>query len=366
MPLYKQKGSTIWWVSLSHPDLARVRRSTGTDDRAEAQRLHDEWKAQLHRQPRIKGRTWGQAVMLWASEPGRSESDVLSMAKFGRAYPDRPLSQVTAESLAQALAFCETPSTYMRYRGRLMAILNVAKAQGWLLDVPKLPTKRVATKARQWITQEEWAKLYEKLPKHQKPMAKFAIETGLRQANVLGLTWDRIDMERRVMWIEAEDMKAEKALAVPLSDGAMDVLEACKGQHQQFVFTYAGKPIKEIKTAFQRACVEAGLGAFEPRAGVPQAGPEKGSVPHRTGRSTVRRERALDRKDSDADERFRRDPGARYVGFTWHGLRHTWATWHRLRGTPLDVLQKLGGWSDPRMVQNYAHFSSDYLAGFVK
>lgn len=331
MPLYKQKGSTIWWVSLSHPDLARVRRSTGTDDRAEAQRLHDEWKAQLHRQPRIKGRTWGQAVMLWASEPGRSESDVLSMAKFGRVYPDRPLSQVTAESLAQALAFCETPSTYMRYRGRLMAILNVAKAQGWLLDVPRLPTKRVAIKARQWITQEEWVKLYEKLPKHQKPMAKFAIETGLRQANVLGLTWDRIDIERRVMWIEAEDMKAEKALAVPLSDGAMDVLEACKGQHQQFVFTYAGKPIKEIKTAFQRACIEAGIGKMEA-----------------------------------TKPALSRDVRHRYVGFTWHGLRHTWATWHRLRGTPLDVLQKLGGWSDPRMVQLYSHFSPDYLAGFVK
>jgi len=128
----------------------------------------------------------------------------------------------------------------------------------------------------------------------------------------------------------------------------MDVLEACKGKHQQFVFTYAGKPIKEVKTAFQRACVEAGLGSY--------SGSGRG----------VRSEGALDRKNSDADERVRRPDSAHYVGFTWHGLRHTWATWHRLRGTPLDVLQKLGGWSDPRMVQNYAHFSPDYLAGFVK
>lgn len=259
-------------------------------------------------------------MILWASEPGRSESDVLSMAKFGRAYADRPLTQVTAENLTAALTFCRTPSTFMRYRARIMAILNLAKAQGWLLEVPTLPTKRIAAKPRKWITEEEWGRLFVKLPEHQRPMAKFAIETGLRQANVLGLTWDRVDIERRVVWVEAEDMKAEKPLAVPLSDGAIDVLKACKGVHPQFVFTYAGKPIKEVKTAFQRACVQAGLGSFG-------------------------------------------DDG--YAGFTWHGLRHTWATWHIQRGTPLDVLQKLGGWSDPRTVQNYAHHSPGYLAGFV-
>lgn len=54
-----------------------------------------------------------------------------------------------------------------------------------------------------------------------------------------------------------------------------------------------------------------------------------------------------------------------YTGFTWHGLRHTWATWHVQNGTPLDVLQKLGGWSDLRMVMNYAHHSPGYLAGFA-
>jgi integrase len=30
-------------------------------------------------------------------------------------------------------------------------------------------------------------------------------------------------------------------------------------------------------------------------------------------------------------------------GFRWHDFRHTWASWHAMGGTPLDVLQKLGG-----------------------
>jgi hypothetical protein len=46
-------------------------------------------------------------------------------------------------------------------------------------------------------------------------------------------------------------------------------------------------------------------------------------------------------------------------------LRHTWASWHVQAGTPLHVLQKLGGWESVEMVQKYAHLSSDHLAEYV-
>ena len=51
--------------------------------------------------------------------------------------------------------------------------------------------------------------------------------------------------------------------------------------------------------------------------------------------------------------------------FRWHDLRHTWASWHIQEGTPLHVLQELGGWSTPEMVQKYAHLSSEHLAQWV-
>jgi integrase len=41
--------------------------------------------------------------------------------------------------------------------------------------------------------------------------------------------------------------------------------------------------------------------------------------------------------------------------FRWHDLRHTWASWHVQNGTPLHILQELGGWSEIGMVQRYAH-----------
>jgi integrase len=51
--------------------------------------------------------------------------------------------------------------------------------------------------------------------------------------------------------------------------------------------------------------------------------------------------------------------------FRWHDLRHTWASWHVQAGTPLNVLQELGGWESVEMVRRYAHLSSEHLAGYV-
>lgn len=52
--------------------------------------------------------------------------------------------------------------------------------------------------------------------------------------------------------------------------------------------------------------------------------------------------------------------------FRWHDLRHTWASWHVKAGTPLQVLMELGGWSSMEMVLKYAHLSSDHLKHVAK
>lgn len=316
MSLYKQAGSDIYYADVYVPGQPRLRRSTGETDRRAAQKIHDEFKAALWKiDPGLKGKTWGRAVNKWADAEERSDSELLSLAKFGRAYKDRLLTAVTAESIDKALAFCETAGTYTRYRTMIAAILNLS-------DVKlKLVSRRdKKTKPRDWITHEQWERLRAELPAHMRPMAEFAVSTGLRQANVLGLTWSRVDIKRKVVWVEAEDTKADAAISVPLSKEAIHVLETQKDQHPEFVFTFRGKPIKEIKTAWQAASLRAGVG------------------------------RVVD---------------GRYLGFTWHGLRHTWATWHCQNGTPLEVLQKLGGWSDLRMVMNYAHHSPGHLASFA-
>lgn len=335
MSLYKQKTSEVWWSDLRHAG-QRVRQSTGETDRGQAQKRENEFQVALWQHvPDVKGRTWGQAVAAWLDVEHRSDSELLSLAKFGRGYADRALVDVTRENIHEALSFCKTAGTYMRYRTMIAAILNLAKTAGWLPSPPLLAVRRdKKTKPRDWLTQAQWGRLRAELPAHLLPAATFAIETGLRQDNVLGLTWGRVSVERRMVWVEAEDAKADQAIPVPLSDAALAVLVAQKAAPpyapkrgpappaSPHVFTFRGKRIHDVKTSFMAACVRAGLGTYETEDGG-------------------------------------------YEGFTWHGFRHTWATWHAQNGTPMEVLQKLGAWTDPRMVQRYAHHSPGYLAGFV-
>ena len=57
--------------------------------------------------------------------------------------------------------------------------------------------------------------------------------------------------------------KARTAIAVPLNDTALSVLSQRLGQHADYVFTYRGKPIKQVSTpAWHRARARAGIADF--------------------------------------------------------------------------------------------------------
>ena len=55
-------------------------------------------------------------------------------------------------------------------------------------------------------------------------MVRFSLETGLRRANVTGFKWNQVDLVRRCAWIQADQAKARKPIAVPLSDAAVLLL----------------------------------------------------------------------------------------------------------------------------------------------
>ena len=62
---------------------------------------------------------------------------------------------------------------------------------------------------------------------------------------------------RRVMWIHPDEAKARKAIGIPLSDSAIDILRDQIGQHHTHVFTYEfnchgnseRRPMREIGEA---------------------------------------------------------------------------------------------------------------------
>lgn len=305
MSLYR-RGKT-WWIDIVHQG-DRVRESTGLADKRQAQKFHDRRRAELW-QHRPAGRSWYVAIKLWLAVGERDEADRYRLRALG--IGDIPLEHVTADLIKARLAG-KRPANWQRYRNLVLAILNCAREAGWIAETPKLPSKDLPAGRIRWLTREEWDRLLGELPAHLKPLARFALATGLRQRNVTHLEWSQVDLSRGVAWIHADQAKGRKAIGIPLSDDAMAVLRGQIGQDRRWVFPYRGKPIGKIKTAWGKALQRAGI-----------------------------------------------------EDFTWHDLRHTWASWHIMNGTPIEVLQKLGGWSDIRMVLRYAHLAPEHLAGFA-
>lgn len=50
---------------------------------------------------------------------------------------------------------------------------------------------------------------------------------------------------------------------------------------------------------------------------------------------------------------------------SFHTLRHTFASWHIQSGTPLEVLQQLGGWGDLKMVMKYSHMAESHIKQYA-
>jgi integrase len=53
---------------------------------------------------------------------------------------------------------------------------------------------------------------------------KLSPEALRRKANVTGLEWSQVNLERRIAWIHPDQAKARKAIGVPLNAEAVLVL----------------------------------------------------------------------------------------------------------------------------------------------
>lgn len=319
MSLYKRKDSSVYWVKLHHSGKI-VQRSTGTADKVKAQEYHDRLKASLWEQERLGTRprySWQQAAGRWIEETSHKathKEDIAKLKWLHSILGELMLDEITLDVIARIKAARlkeASKSTASRYLALLRSILKRAVDEwDWLEKAPKVKLFKEAEGRIRFITPEQVQVLLQELPAHQKDMVLFALQTGLRQSNVLKLEWLEVNLEQGHMWVNAEQSKNRKPIAVPLNREALAVLHRQVGKHPARVFTYAGKPIANANThAWTNALKRAGI------------------------------------------ENFR-----------WHDLRHTWASWHRMQGTPTHELQQLGGWKTGAMVERYAHLAPDHLA----
>jgi integrase len=113
------------------------------------------------------------------------------------------------------------------------------------------------------LSPDEYTLLLAHCPAHIKPVVKVAYYTGMRQGEILNLTWGQVDIKEGFIKLEAGDTKTNDARLVPLTRELVEMFKAMpRGLPGVRVFTYRGQGLGAIKTAFKAAVKRAGIEDF--------------------------------------------------------------------------------------------------------
>lgn len=174
--------------------------------------------------------------------------------------------------------------------------------------------KRNANARDKIITPEQFRNLMSHLPRHARAILATAFYTGMRKGEILLLTWDKVDLKKKVILLDAKDTKDGEPRRVPICDELNRILDTIpRAIHTASVFLYLGKPIKDLRTSLKTACRAAGI--------------------------------VYGRNERD--------------GFIFHDLRHTFNTYMRKAGVAESVIMSITGHSTREMFDRYNTIDED-------
>ena len=317
--LHQRPDSRFWWIDVVLPNGKRLRGSTRTENRAEAEALLTklQHEAYLETYLGVKAkRSWQEAIVRYLSLKAnlRSIEDSRRICRnldpyFGKLMLNEINGDAIWRVIEGELGKGNKPATVNRYLANIRCLLRMARDEWqWIDSTPKIRLLSGEVERNRWLNREEATRLVAACPLHLAALVRFALATGCRAREIAGLEWNRVDLNRATAWLN--ETKNGTPRGVPLNRDAVQVLQQETGKHPRFCFTFRGEPIRwELSnSAWHTALKKAGI----------------------------------------ADFRF-------------HDLRHTWASWHRQAGTSCDELKELGGWKSRTMVDRYAKYATEHL-----
>lgn len=278
-----------------------------------------------------RGMTLGEAMERFLLEKARHRSadeyqriaERVLLPDFG---PDTPLAQITASRISEHRAKRLAAGSVRRKdadgRARALSAASINRplallrhllrtaCHEWevLADVPRVRLEREPQGRLRWLSEEEEVRLLAACRRSRNrwlaPLVTVALETGLRHGELLGLTWEQIDLSRGV--IRLERTKSGRRREVPIRQVVYDLLVQWPEPRRGRLW-----PATSTRTAFENAVAEAQLDA----------------------------------------------------PLTFHDLRHHFASWFVMRGGRLEALQAILGHTTLAMTMRYAHLAPDFVRG---
>lgn len=326
-------GSTYWsWcIVWREGDGARRRVSLGTTDKTAAQALAREFWAKL---TLTSVDTVGQVIEAYlATLPSPDAEPDMNTAAAIKDSHRKHTSWKAAKGYWAGLTMAQiddrTSLDYVPWRkraantvrnelGLIRTALNWAAGKGLIEKAPKITLPAMPQSKVEHLTKAQFRKFLDgcKAP-HVQLFAQLAVTTGGRATALLELTWDRVDFERKLIYLNPSGrvQKSNKQRAtVPLSDRIMPLLRAAaEGRTCEYVIEYKSGRVLNIKKGILAASQRSGVHA------------------------------------------------------TPHMFRHSAAVWMAEDRTPMEEIAAYLGHSDTRITSRvYARFSPDYLRRAAK
>ena len=206
--------------------------------------------------------------------------------------------------------------TISRELSVLRAALNRAVKYEWLSKAPQVPSLPKARPRERVLTRDEAARLLcatrQKTKwRHIGLFVRLCIYTGARPGAVLDLTWDRVDLDRRLidLTLPGRVETNKRRTVVPIEGALYTALSRAKVRARTpHAIEYAGEPVRSVRRAFGEVCKTAGL-----------------------------------------------------TGVTRYTLRHTAASWAAMRGVSGLPLARFLGHSRASTTERYIKYTPDYM-----
>lgn len=335
--LYRRPDSDNWWASYIGSDGRRVRRSTGTANKPEAAALLGKWKAEAHSEAhwdQAPSRTFEELMTRYLTETTgvrRSESQVkLNIKRLRQSFASADMHALGREHIRGYIAKRKeegvSNATINRELQTLGGAINYANTYWqWALPNPVKGSLLMEPDGRlRWITPAEADRLLnaatqEKKAPHLAPLITLALHTGMRRGEMLGLEWNRVDLQAGLIYLESHHTKAKKRRSVALNRTAREAIltqarfRATHCPAAPWVFcTKEGARIASVKRSFATACRVAGIDDFR-----------------------------------------------------FHDLRHTCAAWLVQAGVPMAEVRDVLGHCTLAMTERYAHLAPENLRAAV-
>ena len=266
MTLFK-RGNTYW--SYVYVDGVRHAKSTGTSTKKQAEVIDQKHKDDLNlkRQmvPQLNLETsFGELSSRFLASGAKAWH--LDRLKVLLPYfADVPIGRITKSIVKD----------YRRYRHSLKALTESTINRDiqclrhflfWAVDegiLPQNPLSRMRMERerktrRPILSIEEESALLLALAPHMQPIVIAALDTGMRRGEILQQKWEDVDFGRRLLSVTHSKTPEGEAREIPLTQRMFNLLWE-KREDQGQIFTYKGKAITRIKTAWKTALRSSGI-----------------------------------------------------------------------------------------------------------